>query len=146
MAKLGKKSMKELVGVHPLLSACAWMAVENMEIEDATIFDGLRTLSEQRTYVKLGRSKTMNSKHLSGRAVDIVPYIDGRPMWDSTHPFTQNRIDDAYEEINKQMKKYARVLGIQIESLYDRAGWDKPHFTLISVNGKPCTYDYRDLI
>lgn len=141
MAKLGKRSKKELVGVHPLLAACAWLAVENMEVEDATIFDGLRTLEEQKVYLKLGRSQTLKSKHLTGRAVDIVPYIDGSPMWDSKHPYTQNRIDDAYEEINKNMKKYAKVLGISVESLYDKAGWDKPHWNLLNTD-----YDYRELV
>ncbi len=40
------------------------------------ITEGMRTLKRQRELFKTGASKTMNSRHLTGHAVDIVPYID----------------------------------------------------------------------
>lgn len=38
------------------------------------IVDTLRTLKEQEEFLKKGISWTMNSKHLTGNAIDIAPY------------------------------------------------------------------------
>lgn len=40
-----------------------------------------RTKEQQELYVKAGKSKTMNSKHLDRCAVDINLFIDGRLTW-----------------------------------------------------------------
>jgi peptidoglycan L-alanyl-D-glutamate endopeptidase CwlK len=40
-----------------------------------------RTLDEQKALVEQGKSKTMNSKHLTGKAFDIVAIKDGKPTW-----------------------------------------------------------------
>lgn len=54
---------------------------------DFTVFETKRTLEKQKEYVEKGTSKTMNSKHLPDkngivRAVDIVPYVNGKNTWD----------------------------------------------------------------
>lgn len=79
--KLGKASLKELEGVHDPLVDIVKLAIRVTE-QDFTVYDGLRTLKEQAAYVKAGNSKTMNSKHLQGLAVDLVPWINGKPVWD----------------------------------------------------------------
>jgi peptidoglycan LD-endopeptidase CwlK len=42
---------------------------------------GLRTMEEQRVLVDKGASKTMRSKHLDGKAVDLMAYIGSRGSW-----------------------------------------------------------------
>lgn len=49
---------------------------------DFSVIEGLRTEQRQRQLVDKGASKTMNSKHLTGDAVDLMAYIDGRPSWE----------------------------------------------------------------
>lgn len=44
---------------------------------DAHVASGRRTVAEQKKLVSKGYSKTMRSKHLSGRAADIVPRKQG---------------------------------------------------------------------
>lgn len=79
--KFGQSSEKELVGVDSRLVRVTRRALEICE-QDFLVFDGLRTQAEQQMLVKRGMSKTLNSKHLVGLAVDLVPYIDGKPTWD----------------------------------------------------------------
>ncbi len=45
------------------------------------VFETLRTREQQRINIRRGVSWTMNSKHLVGKAVDIVPLQDGQFEW-----------------------------------------------------------------
>jgi peptidoglycan L-alanyl-D-glutamate endopeptidase CwlK len=78
---LGKNSQKELVGVHEPLPSIVVRALE-LTLVDFAVHDGIRTLAEQREYVRTGVSHTMQSKHLQGKAVDLVPYINGKLRWE----------------------------------------------------------------
>lgn len=83
---LGTKSRAELTGVHPKLIAVVERAIAITE-QDFSVHDGLRTMEEQREYVRRGVSKTMNSKHRPqpdgfGHAVDLVPVINGQLRWE----------------------------------------------------------------
>jgi len=86
MARFGKRSMRNLEGVHPLL--VDW-ALELVTIMDCSVVSGVRDMTTQRQYVSLGVSKTMNSMHLIqpdgyGHAVDLAPY----PIkWERTRSF-----------------------------------------------------------
>lgn len=77
----GEKSLRELQGVHPALVAVAHRALELSPV-DFGVHDGLRTEAEQREYVRSGVSDTMNSRHLTGHAVDLVPYVNGKLRWE----------------------------------------------------------------
>lgn len=79
--KFGAGSEKEMLGVDKRLVRVARRALE-LSTQDFTFFDGLRTLKEQQELVRRGASKTMQSKHLEGLAMDLVPYANGRPVWD----------------------------------------------------------------
>ena len=74
---LGKRSRERLVGVHPDLIIVMSFAIYETDIDFAVI-EGMRTLERQKELVKQGASKTLKSRHLTGHAVDIAPYIDGR--------------------------------------------------------------------
>lgn len=78
----GRKSKAELAGVRPQLIRLAYVTLYHFTLIDFTVFDGLRTKVEQAAYVKAGTSKTMDSKHLTGDALDLVPIKNGVPVWD----------------------------------------------------------------
>ena len=48
---------------------------------DIIITEGLRTIEQQRQYLKIGRSKTLKSRHLIGNAIDICFSVNGRINW-----------------------------------------------------------------
>lgn len=71
------RSLSRLEGVHPDLVAVMDRALELSPL-DLTIVEGLRTLDRQRELVARGSSKTMQSRHLTGHAVDVVPFVGGQ--------------------------------------------------------------------
>lgn len=83
MAKfiLGKKSLNELQGVHPALVTVVQRAIE-ITAQDFGVHDGIRTLDEQRQLVAQGASQTLDSRHITGHAVDLVPVINGKLRWE----------------------------------------------------------------
>lgn len=86
MFRLGKSSMQQLEGVHPALVTIVQLAIQ-ITTQDFTVLDGVRTIEEQKEMVLRGVSQTMHSKHLPqadgfAHAVDLVPWINGRPRWE----------------------------------------------------------------
>lgn len=79
--KFSAASLAELKGVKKELVDCVKLALK-LSTQDFTVFDGIRTLKEQQQHVANGTSKTMQSKHLQGLAVDLVPWIGGKLVWD----------------------------------------------------------------
>jgi peptidoglycan L-alanyl-D-glutamate endopeptidase CwlK len=77
---LNERSEKALVGVHPDLVAVTKRAAELMP-GGFIITEGMRTKERQRILFAKGLSKTMNSRHLVGLAVDFAPLIDGEVTW-----------------------------------------------------------------
>lgn len=75
MFTLSKTSKARLVGVHPELVRVIMRALEISPI-DFTVLEGLRTVERQRKLVAQGASKTMNSRHITGHAVDLAPFLD----------------------------------------------------------------------
>jgi peptidoglycan LD-endopeptidase CwlK len=78
--KLSDKSVKELQGVHADLRAVVIRAIE-LSVQDFAVHDGIRTLEEQKEHIAAGASQTLDSRHLSGHAVDLVPLINGKLRW-----------------------------------------------------------------
>jgi len=68
-----RRSLRNLDGVHPDLVAVAHEALRISD-KDFMVIDGLRTIHEQRLLFKKGKSQTLKSRHLTGHAIDIVPY------------------------------------------------------------------------
>jgi peptidoglycan LD-endopeptidase CwlK len=119
MYHLGKGSVKNLKGVHPDLVAVVKRAIEITE-QDFSVTEGKRSLEKQREYVKSGASKTMNSRHLTGHAVDLAPW-DGR---------ASNYAFDLCAKVARAMKDAAKELGVTIHWGWDLWHWDSPHFQL----------------
>ena len=78
---LGQRSLSRLEGVHPDLVRVVKKAAA-MSPLDFTVLEGLRTLDRQRQLMAAGATKTMNSRHLTGHAVDLAPMIGGTVRWD----------------------------------------------------------------
>lgn len=110
--------MQNLSGVHPDLVAVVKRAIEITE-QDFSVIEGVRNIERQRQLVAKGASKTLNSRHITGHAVDIAPWpID----WEDLKRF---------EIMADAMKQAADELGVDVEWGGDwRSFYDGPHFQL----------------
>ena len=85
------------------------------------VTEGLRSQERQRELVAAGASRTMNSKHLTGRAVDIAVVVGSEVRWDWP----------LYEAFAAEVKAAAAILGIKITWGGDWPTFkDGPHFEL----------------
>jgi peptidoglycan L-alanyl-D-glutamate endopeptidase CwlK len=120
MFSLGARSRSRLKGVHPVLVKVVERAIQLSTI-DFTVLEGVRTIERQKILVNSGASQTMNSRHLTGHAVDLGAWIEDEVRWDWP----------LYAQINEAMQKAAKELGI---SVIWGGGWrtfkDGPHFEL----------------
>ena len=79
--RLSQRSIERLDGVDDRLVDVVCRAIEITTV-DFAVTEGLRTVETQRKYVEAGKSQTMESKHLTGEAVDLVAYINGQVSWE----------------------------------------------------------------
>lgn len=120
MFQLGLRSSSRLVGVHPDLADVVRRAIELTEV-DFTVLEGLRTKDKQAQLFKAGASETMNSRHLTGHAVDLGAWVDDEVRWDWP----------LYYKIAASMKAAAAERGVPIEWGGDwRKFKDGPHYQL----------------
>jgi len=80
MFKLSTRSMGRLEGINPDLIRVVTEAIKNTKV-DFGVTCGMRTVEEQEKLVASGASQTMKSKHLEGRAVDLVAYVGSNITW-----------------------------------------------------------------
>jgi len=78
---LGQRSLTRLEGVHDDLVRVVKKAAVLSDL-DFTVLEGLRTVERQKQLVAQGASRTMNSRHITGHAVDLAPMIGGKVSWD----------------------------------------------------------------
>jgi peptidoglycan L-alanyl-D-glutamate endopeptidase CwlK len=126
MYNLSNRSLQRLSGVHPDLAAVVKRAIQ-ISKQDFFVGEGVRSMERQKKLVASGASKTMNSRHLTGHAVDLHPYpYDG----DHDSDGVPNRDDwDAYRPIVDAMQRASEELKIDIDHGWDW-GWDAPHHQL----------------
>ena len=75
-----------LAGVHSDLVRVVRRAAEGGAMFRVT--EGMRTPERQAELVAKGASQTMNSRHLTGHAVDLAPLDNGDISWNWTHFFS----------------------------------------------------------
>ena len=120
--KLGARSLRNLEGVHPDLQAIVREAIKITEV-DFTVIEGLRSVEKQKKLVAAGASQTMNSRHITGHAVDLAAMVGNEVRWDWP----------LYEVIADAMLKAAAKLDIPLTwggswtSLKDGPHFELPH-------------------
>ena len=102
--RLSKRSTGRLEGVNDDLVAVVKRAIELTKV-DFGVTEGLRSVETQREYVAAGKSQTMKSKHLDGRAVDLVAYIGSSVSWEL----------NLYDDIANAMRVAAIELDVAIK-------------------------------
>lgn len=119
--RLSKRSEENLRGVHPDLVKVVHRALEITDI-DFMVIEGKRNEARQRQLVASGKSQTMNSRHLTGHAVDCAPLVNNQIPWNDWPYF--KKVADA-------MMQAAKEFGVDIEW---GGNWktfkDGPHFQL----------------
>lgn len=113
--RLSQRSLSRLEGVKPEMVSVVKRAIEITKV-DFGVTQGLRTIEQQREYVRTGKSQTMNSKHLTGDAVDVVAYIGSDISWEL----------NLYDNIADAFAQAARDLGV---SLRWGAAWNVSDIT-----------------
>jgi peptidoglycan L-alanyl-D-glutamate endopeptidase CwlK len=78
---LGTRSLSRLEGVHPDLVRVVKKAASMSDL-DFTVLEGLRTVARQKQLFAQKATKTMNSRHITGHAVDLAPMLGGKVSWD----------------------------------------------------------------
>jgi peptidoglycan L-alanyl-D-glutamate endopeptidase CwlK len=116
MFKLSQRSLDELNGVDPKLVAVVRRAIQLTTV-DFGVTEGLRSIETQRKYVAAGKSQTMKSKHIDGKAVDLVAYVNGKVSWEL----------NLYDNIADAMAKAAKELGVPLRW---GAAWNIPDIRL----------------
>lgn len=117
---LGIKSRLKLRGVHPDLVRVVERAIQITEI-DFTVLEGLRTRQRQAQLVAQGASQTMNSRHITGHAVDLGALVGGSVRWDW----------GLYHKLADAMKRAANEVKVPIVCGADWKSFpDGPHFEL----------------
>ena len=115
---LGKRSRERLIGVHPDLILVCGVAIRITKV-DFTVLEGVRDRVRQAKLLAAGATQTMNSRHLTGDAVDLGALVDGRVAWDWP----------LYDELARAMKQAATELRIAVEWGGDWTSFrDGPHF------------------
>ena len=121
MRKWSTRSLKNLNGIHPDLRRVMDRALQMSEL-DFVVIEGLRTKERQQQLVTSGASRTMNSRHLTGHAVDIVPIgPNGKVAFDWP----------LYRVLGPVVKAAAEAEGVAIAWGGDWVSFkDGPHFEL----------------
>lgn len=118
--RFGQRSMARLQGVHPDLVRVMHRAIAMSPI-DFTVLEGRRSLARQQQLVASGASRTLRSRHLTGHAVDIAPWLGGKVSWDWP----------LYHRIAPVVKEAAKLEGVPVEWGGDwRTFKDGPHWQL----------------
>jgi len=112
------RSERNLIGVHPDLVKVIRRAAK---AGGFVVTEGLRTKARQAQLVKAGASRTMNSRHITGHAIDVAALVNGEVRWDWP----------LYAAIAKIVKAAAKDLGVPIIWGGDWKSFrDGPHFEL----------------
>ena len=114
---LDPRSEEHLLGVRPELVKVIREAANRTKFR---VTEGLRTPERQKMLVAARKSKTLNSRHITGHAIDFIAIgEDNIATYD----------DDDMARVVNVIKGCAIEQGVKIECGYDW-GWDSPHVEL----------------
>jgi peptidoglycan LD-endopeptidase CwlK len=119
--KFSARSLKNMTGIHPDLRRVLDRALQDSPL-DFIVIEGLRTRERQKQLVASGASQRLDSRHITGHAVDLLPIgPNGKGAFDWP----------LYNQLGPAVKEAAQELGV---SLVWGGDWksfkDGPHFEL----------------
>lgn len=118
--RFSARSRRNLADVHPDLRAVAERALELSPV-DFVVTEGLRTVTRQKELFRAGATRTMNSRHLTGHALDVAAWVGGTVRWDWP----------LYGQIAGAFKQAALERGVKLVWGGDWPSFkDGPHFEL----------------
>lgn len=118
--QFSQRSLDRMKSLHPDIVQVMNLAISRSPV-DFTVLEGLRTVERQKHLVATGASKTMNSRHLTGHAIDIAPLDSGVVSWDWP----------LYHKLAPVIKEAAEELGVDLEWGGDWTSFkDGPHWQL----------------
>jgi peptidoglycan L-alanyl-D-glutamate endopeptidase CwlK len=137
---LTTKSNERLAKVHPLLAEkvrqlCETLARDGLDIQ---VVQGLRTFAEQDALFAQGRTKAGpkvtnarggQSNHNFGLAVDVCPFVNGKPQWEDNATF-------------QKIGKEAKLLKLEWGGDWVKFN-DRPHVQLPGLSMKDCNTIYN---
>lgn len=129
--KLSQRSLDKLKGVDQKLVAVVQKAILLTKVDFGVTY-GLRTVEEQEKLVAAGRSQTMKSKHITGHAVDLMAYVDGKGCWEL----------NVYDDVADAMAQAARDEGVAIRW---GAAWHINDIRMYKGTMEQAMLDYIDL-
>jgi peptidoglycan L-alanyl-D-glutamate endopeptidase CwlK len=101
--KLSSRSRDNLVGVNHDLQRVVNRAIQITTV-DFGVIEGVRSPERQQLLYEAGASHTLKSKHIIGKAVDLMAYIGPRASWELS----------LYDNIADAMKQAAIEIDIPI--------------------------------
>ncbi len=120
MRRYSARSLASLKGIHPDLRRVIDRALQESPL-DFIVIEGVRSEARQRELVASGASKTMNSRHITGHAVDLLPIGSNGPEF--AWPL--------YHKLGPAVEAAAKAEGVEITW---GGRWSKfrdgPHFEL----------------
>lgn len=131
MFRFSKRSEQNMLNVKPQLVRVVRRALE-ISPADFIVIEGRRTIERQRELYSQGRTTpgkivtwTMQSKHLTGDAVDLLPVVGG---WEGDFPAIKNAMFAAAKELGVKIRWGADWN--QNGRPYEKGETDSPHFEL----------------
>ena len=100
---LSKRSLDKLEGVDERLVQVVLTAINLTEV-DFGVIEGVRSIARQKELVNSGASQTMKSKHIEGKAIDLIAYVGTRISWELS----------LYDDIAEAMKESSRENGLAV--------------------------------
>jgi len=128
--QLSQRSLIKLDGVNSDLVKVVKRAITLTKV-DFGVTQGLRTLEQQKSLLKSGATQTMNSKHLTGHAVDLVAYIGSDVSWQL----------NVYDDLADAMKEAAIELKVPLRW---GAAWTVPDIRLWKGTMEEAMMSYVD--
>lgn len=115
--KWSERSERNMKGIHPDLRKVCDLALQLSHV-DFIVTEGKRSYARQVQLVRQGASKTLNSRHLQGMAVDVVE-VGG--------DYNKEKMT----QISMAFKEAAKILSIPVDWGGDwKTFKDTPHFEL----------------
>lgn len=127
--------IREKQQVFPLILAEFIQWIYTLPGHEITIGQVWRTPEMQEAYIKIGASKTKNSKHLDRLAVDLNLFINDNYQGDKDfEKETYRPLGEKWESLGAKFgvtTRWGGRFGVEKEFYATKVGWDANHFEIV---------------